>query len=125
MPDTFLPPTSARESGGAPHQASRRGGWRRNVDPYAPRPASSSQDSFGLVARAWDYPWSSAAAHALGQANPLRDDNPEFRALAEEPERRQRGGREFREGTDASPLFRRYGSIAGKSIPPLSVSLIA
>ncbi len=54
----------------------------------------------GLVAHAWEYPWSSAAAYALGRADPLLADHAEYRAWADSPGRRQERWREFLEGAD-------------------------
>jgi putative transposase len=49
----------------------------------------------GMVAESWQYPWSSARAYALGEADPLLADNPEYLGLAESPGRRQQLWREF------------------------------
>jgi putative transposase len=54
----------------------------------------------GLVTHAWEYPWSSAAASALGRADPLRAEHAEYRALADTPQRRQQRWREFLEAAD-------------------------
>ena len=49
----------------------------------------------GMVAEPWQYLWSSARAYALGEADPLLAENPEYLALAEAPARRQQLWREF------------------------------
>jgi putative transposase len=54
----------------------------------------------GLAVLPWDYPWSSAAAYALGRADPLLADNPEYLALAPDPAGRQQRWRDFLLGTD-------------------------
>jgi putative transposase len=54
----------------------------------------------GMVSLPWEYPWSSARAYALGEANPLLTESPEYLALAESPGRRQQLWREFLLGED-------------------------
>ncbi len=54
----------------------------------------------GLVARPWDYPWSSARFYARGQSNALLAPNPWYEALAAERDRRQTLWREFLVGED-------------------------
>jgi putative transposase len=49
----------------------------------------------GLVARPWDYRWSSCRAYALGEADALLAPNPWHEALSPEPARRQELWREF------------------------------
>ena len=52
------------------------------------------------MALPWDYPWSSAAAYALGQPDPLLAENADYLALAREPAARQQGCRDFLMGSD-------------------------
>jgi putative transposase len=54
----------------------------------------------GMVRMPWDYPWSSARALALGEADGLVDENPEYLALADTPRRRQELWRGFLVGDD-------------------------
>jgi len=54
----------------------------------------------GITAEPWQYPWSSAAAYALGQSNALLTDHTEYLALSPDAARRQRLWREFLMGDD-------------------------
>jgi putative transposase len=65
-----------------------------------------------LVALPWDYAWSSARAYALGEANPLLADNPEYLALAPGAERRQRLWRALLRGADPKEEVVRRGDWA-------------
>src|SRR5262249_1163910 len=49
----------------------------------------------GITAEAWQSPWSSAAAYALGQSNALLTDHTEYLALSPDAASRQRLWREF------------------------------
>lgn len=53
-----------------------------------------------LVARPWDYTWSSCRCYALGQADDLLTENPCFVGLAGSAEHRQEVWREFLLGED-------------------------
>ena len=44
----------------------------------------------GLVDEPWDYPWSSCAAYAKGDADPLLTENPYYLELAKTPARRRK-----------------------------------
>jgi putative transposase len=54
----------------------------------------------GMVAEPWQYAWSSARAYALGEADALLDENPEYVGLSDKPARRQQLWREFLLGAD-------------------------
>jgi len=49
----------------------------------------------GLVARPWDYPWSSCRAYSHGQTDPLVTADPSYLELSPKPARRQRLWRDF------------------------------
>jgi putative transposase len=66
----------------------------------------------GLVAEPWAYRWSSARAYALGEPDPLLDDNPEYLGLSESPERRQQLWRAFLLGEDPREEVVRRGDWA-------------
>ncbi len=66
----------------------------------------------GLVELPWDYPWSSAAAYALGRPDPLLAENAEFLALAGDAAGRQRIWRDFLRGEDAREEQMRRGDWA-------------
>ncbi len=66
----------------------------------------------GLVAEPWDYRWSSARAYALGEADPLLAENPEYLALSEGPARRQELWRAFLLGQDPREEVVRRGDWA-------------
>jgi putative transposase len=55
----------------------------------------------GLAGVPWDYRWSSCRAYALGQADGLLDENPCYRELAAEPQRRHSLWQAFVLGEDA------------------------
>jgi hypothetical protein len=60
----------------------------------------------------WQYPWSSAAAYAMGQADPLLAENAEYLALAAEPARGQALWRQFLLGDDPREEVVRQGGWA-------------
>jgi len=66
----------------------------------------------GLLTEPWQYPWSSAAAYALGEPNPLLADNGEYLALAAEPARRQALWQQFLLETDPREEVVRCGEWA-------------
>lgn len=53
-----------------------------------------------MAAVPWDHAWSSARFYALGESNPLVDEDPYYRELSEAPERRRQLWREFLMGED-------------------------
>jgi putative transposase len=54
----------------------------------------------GMAAAPWHYPWSSCAAYALGQPDPLLTEDPCYTELAPDKGRRQQLWREFLLGED-------------------------
>jgi putative transposase len=67
-----------------------------------------------MVTEPWHYRWSSAAAYALGREDPLVEENPWYRELSQEPERRQRLWQEFLHGDDPrEEVIRRADWVAG------------
>jgi putative transposase len=54
----------------------------------------------GMTALPWEYPWSSCRAYALGQVDPLLTEDPCYRELSPDPQRRQALWREFVVGED-------------------------
>ena len=48
-----------------------------------------------IVKKAEDYPWSSYRHYALGETDPLVDEDPYYSGLGKTPEERQRNYREF------------------------------
>jgi putative transposase len=53
-----------------------------------------------MVAEPWHYPWSSARAYALGEADPLLTEDPCYTTLSPVASRRQQLWREFLLGDD-------------------------
>jgi putative transposase len=62
-----------------------------------------------MVVEPWQYPWSSARAYALGQADALLAENAEYLGLAPGAERRQQLWREFLVGDDPREEEVRHG----------------
>jgi putative transposase len=54
----------------------------------------------GMVPLPWEYPWSSAAAYALGRTDPLVDENPWYSELSKVAARRQSHWQSFLLGAD-------------------------
>jgi putative transposase len=63
----------------------------------------------GMVTLPWDYRWSSARCYALGEADPLVDEDPCYRELSPDAERRQALWREFLLAEDPREEAIRHG----------------
>jgi putative transposase len=63
----------------------------------------------GLVGVAWDYPWSSCRAYALGESNTLLAANPWYESLGDSAAVRQRRWQEFVQGDDPAEAALRRG----------------
>jgi putative transposase len=68
----------------------------------------------GLVAKPWDYAWSSCRYYVLGRADDLLSENPCFMELAQTSERRQQLWREFLlDGDPKEDEVRRVEGVVG------------